>query len=647
VLPSRTAREPGGAGSGPGDWPRDVDDPRRLDDRLVALCRERGPLRVVLARLAAGLVEIRAWERLGFARLSDYAVECLGLSGRSVQSLARVGAKLRRAPRLQNALVTGALGWTKVRLLAQLPDEEDLGRWIEYAGGVTADRLAKEVRAVDRAAIEAGALDDAEPSRLFEVRCTPEVRWKWAAARGAASRAAGGSLSTAKAAELVAAEVLSALPIDQESEDEPCQEEGVSWSSATEAADDAARDTSVRDDGRDTGVKRAPWRERAGDAGRVATEAPRTRLPQPLESLLDGIGEADAFELDERFRRAHEMERRLDARVGPLLVRVWERWAHRALGYATREAYARERLGMDPTRARALVRLERTAGVSPAFASAVRSGVLSCVKASALEPLVFADPLGRFVEQWIDWAGRITVRRLRDDVERALALWETDLPAFRQDGGLPSDAREEREIRATPKGAERIVAQADRVLPWVVSEEADSLGRIQAPPKSAPLETCWARFIGPAETVHLLRAVLSTVRRRLERETGRLPTAGEALGVMLDHALSSWGELDAKVRASHAVFARDGWRCAAPGCSSMQNLHDHHIRFRSAGGTDELTNRVTLCACHHLRGVHAGLLRCAGQAPEGLRWELGIRSGAAPRLVYRSGDVRVGAMARL
>jgi hypothetical protein len=110
---------------------------------------------------------------------------------------------------------------------------------------------------------------------------------------------------------------------------------------------------------------------------------------------------------------------------------------------------------------------------------------------------------------------------------------------------------------------------------------------------------------------------------------------------MLDHVLSTWGAVDAKVAAAHRVFARDGWRCTVPGCTSMQNLHDHHIRFRSAGGSNDLDNRSTVCAAHHLRGIHAGLVRCSGQAPDGLHWELGIRPGAEPLLAYRSGDVRI------
>jgi hypothetical protein len=75
-----------------------------------------------------------------------------------------------------------------------------------------------------------------------------------------------------------------------------------------------------------------------------------------------------------------------------------------------------------------------------------------------------------------------------------------------------------------------------------------------------------------------------------------------------------------------------------PGCTSYRNLHDHHIRFRSAGGSDELANRTTLCAWHHLRGVHAGIVRCTGRAPHALRFELGVRRGTPSLAVYRSGD---------
>jgi hypothetical protein len=444
-----------------------------------------------------------------------------------------------------------------------------------------------------------------------------------------------------------------------------------------------------------------------------------------LLKLVDGLTDADAFAVDARLRRALAREQCLEAGIAPLLVLAWQPGVHRDLGFASRDAWVRERLGMDPTRARALVRLERACAESPPLARAWRTG-LSWVKASALVPLVSADPLGRFVADWVPWAARVTVRRLRDDVEQALAMAETDPEAFRDDGGLPPEARRrpatdeardgayrDREIRAIHRdsrdshpagpdardadeafdgagreiradhrdsqrdshrdrgdgwGADAAFDGADREIradhrisqrdspqdrrggpdggdasapaergsgaPWNVAARAQAgLGG-----KPRPDETCWVRLIASPDVVRLFRAVLCTVRRRIEANTGRLPTAGEALDAMLDHAFAAWGA-EAKIPARHRVFARDGWCCAAPGCSSMQNLHDHHVRFRSAGGSNAPQNRVTLCAFHHLRGVHAGRLRCVGRAPDGLTWQMGIRAGAPPLLSYRSGDI--------
>ena len=110
---------------------------------------------------------------------------------------------------------------------------------------------------------------------------------------------------------------------------------------------------------------------------------------------------------------------------------------------------------------------------------------------------------------------------------------------------------------------------------------------------------------------------------------------------MLDHALGEWGGDGEKVPRRYAVFARDGWRCVVPGCTSMRNLQDHHIVFRSAGGSDDLANRVTLCASHHLRGVHGGTVRLTGRAPDHLRIELGVRPDGPPLAVYGSGDRRI------
>jgi hypothetical protein len=86
----------------------------------------------------------------------------------------------------------------------------------------------------------------------------------------------------------------------------------------------------------------------------------------------------------------------------------------------------------------------------------------------------------------VAWAGRVTVRRLRDDVEQALALLETDPEGFRRGGGRPPEVCGDREIGAAHRGTKEHVSTAD--------------------------EGCSVRFIGSADVVQLFRVLLSSSR---------------------------------------------------------------------------------------------------------------------------------------
>ena len=102
---------------------------------------------------------------------------------------------------------------------------------------------------------------------------------------------------------------------------------------------------------------------------------------------------------------------------------------------------------------------------------------------------------------------------------------------------------------------------------------------------------------------------------------------------MFDHCIATWRARPGRLPAEHRVFERDGWRCTVPGCTSYRNLHAHHVVFRSAGGGDEDANLTTLCAFHHQRGVHAGVIRVSGRAPDGLVFELPLGRFAAGDVV--------------
>jgi hypothetical protein len=332
--------------------------------------------------------------------------------------------------------------------------------------------------------------------------------------------------------------------------------------------------------------------------------------------LLEGLDRATAFVLDARLRRAVALEQRREADLGPLLLRVARSRLYRLRGYTNLPDYARERLGLAAGKAWALVRLERARETCPAVLVAYGEGTLSWVKAQALLGVVQRAPLhGR---AWVDWARRVTVRRLRDDVDRAGLLDERDPEAFARTGGVP----------ALPRANEALGA-AESPGAQTGAQPRESEGNPTPPAR--------VFFTAPADVARLFRATLCTVRRLL------YVSESEALDAMLEHCFETWGirdpEQERRRKKRYPTFERDGWRCAVPGCTSYKNLHAHHILPRSRGGGDEENNRITLCAWHHLRGVHADGVVRIGARP--LRFELGVRTDGPPLAVYDGEDVRI------
>ncbi len=563
--------------------------PCDLEARLVAEARRPAGLRRAVARVAGRLVATRAWERLGFARLGDYAVECAGVSARELRDLARVDAALARLPGLDVAFGRGEIGWTQLRLLCRVATEDDERRWLELASRLTTRALAREVRAVDRVAREPLSTVDEESDRRdgIVLRLTPRARSRWWGARQVGSRVAGHALSHGAFAEVLVAEVMSGVGVDG----------------------DVAPDETERAHARDRGGSRVESSEIVGR--RVPSLAPP---PSPeIAALERGLAEADAFELDRRLRLAVRMEARGLARVARLLADVVAWGLHRDAGYNGLDRYAEERLGISASRARALLRIERAARTCAPLREALAAGRLSWVQAHALVPLLLEAASGRHRAEWVDHAQRVSVRRLGDDVERALASGDFAPPPLAPGPGTPT-------LESDPAGLQ----------PGANADSAKETARLFF---TVPLE------VGP-----LFRAILATVQRRIERIRGRPATRSDALEAMLDHALAAWQpeRPSARERREWAVFERDGWRCTAPGCTSYRRLERHHVVFRSRGGGDEPSNLTTLCAWHHRRGIHDGVLRCTGAAPGRLRFELGLRAGAPALAAFGSGDVVAG-----
>ena len=122
----------------------------------------------------------------------------------------------------------------------------------------------------------------------------------------------------------------------------------------------------------------------------------------------------------------------------------------------------------------------------------------------------------------------------------------------------------------------------------------------------------------PRATSLLVAAAFHAARKA----AGRPLSAGECLVAIAQHFIDLWGPAVAGRNTLQArIRKRDRHFCQTPGCSRPA-AHAHHLQPRTQGGSDEESNLVSLCAAHHLRGIHDGRMRVTGTAPGNLRWEV-------------------------
>jgi hypothetical protein len=580
------------------------DEARRLDHDLCALqldpylrrlASQEARCRRVLGTIGREFLRRQAHHTLGFARVNDYARERLGISGRELQSTASVVRALADLPACAAAFERGALSWTQLRMLTAVAQPENEEAWLALAAGRTVRALEAAIRsarapaqsnsgastapvasrAVDDALDECdedGHLVDGEREVTFRVRCPRWVLPLWRDAVELARRVAGEPLPVWRAAEAIAAEGLGSP------EAHARQHPGGNLDNTTPVPS-ATREPA------DPEETRAAFMARSGlDA--IDWSSIVEALPDDVECLVRDVEASDAHELDDRMRAALHALHQIDWQLGRLLRLFQDCRLYLLFGFTSWNRYVRERLGIATRSARLLVALERKTWESPALMDAYRRGALSAVRALTIAPVIGE----RHGEAWVARAAEVTVRRLADEVDWAL------------------DVR-------------------DASIGWVSVAPPATGTSLVAPPRQmrAPLdETVDAEIVvrGPASVIALVRDAVAAFHKPLT------PT-WIGFVALIQHATAEWNRLP---RHRDPVFARDGWRCAVPACGSRRNLHDHHIIYRSRGGDNARDNRVSVCAAHHLHGVHVGRMRAWGVAPDRIHWELGVRRDRPPLL---------------
>jgi hypothetical protein len=220
-------------------------------------------------------------------------------------------------------------------------------------------------------------------------------------------------------------------------------------------------------------------------------------------------------------------------------------------------------------------------------------------------------------------------------VEQRIALEQRlhDLPALRtaMDEG-----------RVSYEQARLIAAHADRASVDARIEQAQRMTsiafrrRLEADEEAQMCARGKFKAIVPRSVAEDLEGAFRTVRARSSTPLAR----GECLVALYAHFIDVWEPLlERRMTVQRKTLLRDGYRCQVPACSRTAE-HAHHIIRRSQGGKDELPNLTSVCAAHHLRGIHGGRIRVSGRAPDQLVWTL---DGALPEIEGRWCGVRAAA----
>ena len=397
-----------------------------------------------------------------------------------------------------------------------------------------------------------------------------------------------------------------------------------------------------------------------------------------FEELARQAGHGGPADLIAQMLSLIDLENEIEVRLGRLLAEMSEDGAWSRLQFSGVGHYAEERLRLSRTAAEDRARAARSLRRFPHLRAAYESGGLGLEAIMTISRILSDSHRdgthtgGSAIERaWVERAGEGTVKRLRDEVrllQRRAAAVGTDEHSGYDDSrpapavtdrncapAPPDDAEWHASLRREPGTARRRVLRFGLIAAGIGATPGDAL---------LPAPDVFFRVRLPDDHAARFLAVIESARERLSDEAGSLPwdeplaAAGGPASVaaaaattsplpsciaartfsircrrvpawvgllaLLEEFVLTWDAADgARRRPGDRIFIREGWRCAAPGCTSRRNLEVHHVVYRSRLGGDDDSNRSCLCRFHHQRGEHGGLASCSGTAPLGLLWRLG------------------------
>ena len=634
----------------------------RSDALALSIKAARDRAVLPLARAAVAFIDAGTWKEYGYARIEDHARERFGRSGRWLRDLAALGRAIDSLPGLGAAL-TGEdggrpLGRVAALLIGRVASAQTLPDWVRLARSVSVGALRAACREAKARGSDRPPVDgeqplpsgSSDPALVDPALADPPSLIKLAAASPVVSafdealdlyRAVVGSEATVTSfVEALVGEARADPHLDDSDADATSSSPFPSLPSGVYAPPLAHGLFSAK--------REAIWARATSLWARLSLDAdPGWAMalagidPSSLEA-----GSAAGTDEDAVLLGLLDIEDRLDRLLGRVLAEMAALGAWTRLGFDGLGHYAEQRLGMCRSTACERAAAARQTTKLPALFRAYQDATIGLDAALRIARLLKRRAVDdATLAAWIERARVATAKRLRDETR---ALGRDGVVGRRcADDAAPrplDDDRWHRSLRRDPGRARGWVRTFG--FGALASLEPDSFLSLRLPAELARefLETIGsacrrlearARAEAPDDT-----DPPSLKLARLMIERGRPVPGWVGLLAMLESFAEAWDPEKGAMpeRPNQEVYIRAGWRCMAPGCTSRRNLEDHHIRYRSRQGSDDLSNRTCACRFHHQQGEHGMLARLRGTAPLGITWRLGRRG--LSNVLYRN-DIRL------
>jgi hypothetical protein len=541
-----------------------------VDGLLTRVARGRGALDVAIGEQLDALSIGDHFLRLGWSNLGDYARERLGLEPTTSRLMAKLARELRSRPVLREAVRCGEVSARKAQAVLSVARGEDEAAW-------TGRARAETVRALEAA--------------VREARCGTTVA-------GDRPAGAGGNDELAAAPSIAAA-----LTLARRAGDAVVASASTAGTSAAGADDESWEQVHVgmtEDD-------RAKLDRAMAVAGRVlGASAPRWQRLEAICQEYLGAHATDDLDAEEVGAVEHAAVAEWLEGAKEALEQELDRWdflepvppVAAPVGPDDAADHA-DPLALD-RRLRELARMRSRWDVLLGHLAMLMRTVGLWREAG------FAS-FGHYCDERLGMAARTLEQRAW------LAKRSYELPGLREamgDGRLPYE-----KARLVAR-----VANEDTLAAWIERARTTTALDLRREIETGEDAQMCAR--GELETVvpRRVRVLVDAVVRTARQAERRWLKSGECLGVAAEHFVATWESLLPRRRTPHQrILERDRGRCQVPGCSRAA-AHAHHVRFKSAGGVDAGWNLVSLCAGHHLHGVHLGWITVQGEAPDRLVW---------------------------